>query len=382
MKLNKKHLLILCILLVCCSESKNITNSDKEQIRQEDRSEKGFDLDTGEERLFCAKEDLVCYKDIDCTTSAGVAASCIQGVCVTDGPGCIYDSDCFDSNPCVVHTCEDGMCKPYSNSSESSCEDPETGLNGICAGTTCVVLKKTLEENIKNVCDTEAEGFDEEECVFSSNSCMKFVMKENAFKQLPNGTECENNLGAPGQCRSGYCRYDDNIEIKSEVKCGYKNYYDNRGRVIYRERKCRNKKKMQFKIDNEKLSKAAKKLKKSIMKNLRYDVHVGIVHSHSGGYNIVITNTNKKNKVRGMIDPSLIAWEIASFTKKTNWRSANLQVWTRPRHDGWHMSTSGSRRAVRKGQAGAGWLGMYGVVNVRTFRVWLEKNFRYIEKGY
>ena len=211
---------------------------------------------------------------------------------------------------------------------------------------------------------------------------MKFVMKENAFKQLPNGTECENNLGAPGQCRSGYCRYDDNIEIKSEVKCGYKNYYDNRGRVIYRERKCRNKKKMQFKINNKKLSKAAKKLKKSIMKNLRYDVHVGIVHSHSGGYNIVITNTNKKNKVRGMIDPSLIAWEIASFTKKTNWRSANLQVWTRSRHDGWHMSTSGSRRAVRKGQAGAGWLGMYGVVNVRTFRVWLEKNFRYIEKGY
>ena len=367
--------------MLCCNP---VTSSkpETEKIKKEDRSEKGFDLDTGEERLFCAKEDLVCYKDIDCTTSAGVAASCVQGVCVTDGPGCIYDSDCFDSNPCVVHTCEDGMCKPYSNSSESICEDPETGLNGICAGTTCVVLKKTLEENIKNVCDTEAEGFNEEECVFSSNSCMKFVMKENAFKHLPNGTECENNLGAPGQCRSGYCRYDDNIEIKSEVMCGYKNYYDNRGRVIYRERKCRNKKKMQFKINNKKLSKAAKKLKKSIMTNLRYDVHVGIVHSHSGGYNIVITNTNKKNKVRGMIDPSLIAWEIASFTKKTNWRSANLQVWTRPRHDGWHMSTSGSRRAVRKGQAGAGWLGMYGVVNVRTFRVWLEKNFRYIEKGY
>ena len=377
----RKNVIIISTFMLCCNP---VTSSkpETEKIKKEDRSEKGFDLDTGEERLFCAKEDLVCYKDIDCTTSAGVAASCVQGVCVTDGPGCIYDSDCFDSNPCVVHTCEDGMCKPYSNSSESSCEDPETGLNGICAGTTCVVLKKTLEENIKNVCDTEAEGFNEEECVFSSNSCMKFVMKENAFKHLPNGTECENNLGAPGQCRSGYCRYDDNIEIKSEVMCGYKNYYDNRGRVIYRERKCRNKKKMQFKINNKKLSKAAKKLKKSIMKNLRYDVHVGIVHSHSGGYNIVITNTNKKNKVRGMIDPSLIAWEIASFTKKTNWRSANLQVWTRPRHDGWHMSTSGSRRAVRKGQAGAGWLGMYGVVNVRTFRVWLEKNFRYIEKGY
>ena len=377
----RKNVIIISTFMLCCNP---VTSSkpETEKIKKEDRSEKGFDLDTGEERLFCAKEDLVCYKDIDCTTSAGVAASCVQGVCVTDGPGCIYDSDCFDSNPCVVHTCEDGMCKPYSNSSESSCEDPETGLNGICAGTTCVVLKKTLEENIKNVCDTEAEGFNEEECVFSSNSCMKFVMKENAFKHLPNGTECENNLGAPGQCRSGYCRYDDNIEIKSEVKCGYKNYYDNRGRVIYRERKCRNKKKMQFKINNKKLSKAAKKLKKSIMKNLRYDVHVGIVHSHSGGYNIVITNTNKNNKVRGMIDPSLIAWEIASFTKKTNWRSANLQVWTRPRHDGWHMSTSGSRRAVRKGQAAAGWLGMYGTVNVRTFRVWLEKNFRYIEKGY
>ena len=377
----RKNVIIISTFMLCCNP---VTSSkpETEKIKKEDRSEKGFDLDTGEERLFCAKEDLVCYKDIDCTTSAGVAASCVQGVCVTDGPGCIYDSDCFDSNPCVVHTCEDGMCKPYSNSSESSCEDPETGLNGICAGTTCVVLKKTLEENIKNVCDTEAEGFNEEECVFSSNSCMKFVMKENAFKHLPNGTECENNLGAPGQCRSGYCRYDDNIEIKSEVMCGYKNYYDNRGRVIYRERKCRNKKKMQFKINNKKLSKAAKKLKKSIMKNLRYDVHVGIVHSHSGGYNIVITNTNKNNKVRGMIDPSLIAWEIASFTKKTNWRSANLQVWTRPRHDGWHMSTSGSRRAVRKGQAAAGWLGMYGTVNVRTFRVWLEKNFRYIEKGY
>jgi len=380
MKHNRKNLIALCMLLFCCSD-KNISSKSTEQISQEDRNEKGFDLETGEEKLFCAKEDLTCNEDIDCVTSSGVSASCVQGVCVTDGPGCIYDSDCFDSNPCVVHTCEEGMCKPYSNSSGSSCEDPETGLNGICAGTTCVVLKETLEENIKNVCDTEAEDFNEEECVFSSNSCMKFSTKENTFRQLPNGTECENDLGAPGQCQSGYCRYDDDIEIKTEVRCGYKNYYDRLGRV-YREKKCRSKKKVQFKISKEKLSKAAKKLKRSIMKNLRYDVHVGIVHSHSGGYNIVITNTNKKDKVRGMIDPSLIAWEIASFTKKTNWRSANLQVWTRPRHDGWHMSTSGSRRAIKKGQAAMGWLGAYGVVNLRTFRIWLEKNFRYIEKGY
>jgi hypothetical protein len=373
-------LFILAINVGC--NLKKIDSSNKDEIKQEDRSEKGFDLETGEERLFCAKEDLTCSEDINCTTSAGIGASCVQGVCVTDGPGCIYDSDCFDNNPCIVHTCEEGICKPYSDLNESECIEPESGLKGICAGTTCVVTKNTFEENVKNLCNTEDENFNEEECVFSNNSCMKYDIKGSKYVQLPNGTDCENNLGAPGKCQTGYCRYDDDIEIKTEVKCGYKNYYNAYGQIVYREKRCRNKKGMQFKISNEELKKASSKLKKSIMKNLRYDVHVGIVHSHSGGYNIIITNTNRKDKVRGMIDPSLVAWEIAEFTRKTNWRSANLQVWTRPRHDGWHMSTSGSRKAVRKGQAGAGWLGMYGVVNVRTFRVWLEKNFKYIEKGY
>ena len=61
---------------------------------------------------------------------------------------------------------------------------------------------------------------------------------------------------------------DDDIEIKTEVKCGYKNYYNAYGQIIYREKRCRNKKGMQFKISDEKLKKAAVKLKKSIMKNL------------------------------------------------------------------------------------------------------------------
>lgn len=373
-------LIVLAVLNISCSVEK--TESLNNSIQKEDREEKGFDLETGEEKLFCAKEDFTCQQNIDCITSAGVPASCVQGVCVSNGPGCLYDSDCFDNNPCVVHTCEEGICKPYSDLNQSECIEPESGLKGICAGTTCVVVRETFEEHIKDLCNTEDENFSEEECVFSNNSCMKFDIKGKEYTQLPNGTDCENSLGAPGKCQAGYCRYDIDLEIKPEIKCSYQNYYNYSGKVIHREKRCREKKSVKFKISDEELKKASHKIKTSIMKNLRYDVHIGIVHSHNGGYNIIITNTNKKDKVRGMIDPSLVAWEIASFTEKTDWRSANLQVWTSPRHDGWHMTTSGSRKAVKKGQAGAGWLGMYGVVNVRTFRVWLEKNFKYIEKGY
>ena len=378
----KCKVFILSLLLVNCSKIQNDQNINDDKISSEDRSEKGFDLESGEEKLFCAKEDIVCNEDIDCALSKGVTASCIQGVCVTDGPGCLYDSDCFDSNPCVVHTCEEGMCKPYSEHNQSECIDPETGLGGICAGTTCVVLRETFAENIDSVCDVKSESFSADECVFSSNDCMKFVFKKNSFEHLPNGTSCENILGAPGTCQSGYCKYDDRIESKPDIRCSYQNYYDDWGNIIHRQKNCRNKKKIKFKISDEKIRSAASKIKTSIMKNLRYDVHVGIVQSYNGGYNIIITNTHKKDKVRGMIDPSLIAWNIATFTKRTNWRSANLQVWIRPRHDGWHMTTSGSRKAVKKGQEGAGWLGRYGVINVKQFRIWLEKNFKYIEKGY
>ena len=91
----------------------------------------------------------------------------------------------------------------------------------------------------------------------------------------------------------------------------------------------------------------------------------------------------KKDVVRGMIDPSLVAWEVAKFTQKTNWRSNNAQIWTIPRQDGWHIPTSGSRKALRRGKAAAGVLGQwFGVVEVTAYRKWLEKNFRYLEKGY
>jgi hypothetical protein len=76
-----------------------------------------------------------------------------------------------------------------------------------------------------------------------------------------------------------------------------------------------------------------------------------------------------------MCDPSYVAWNVAFFTANSKWKSRTLQIWTKPYEEGWYLSTSGSRNAIRQGRAQSqlGWL---GVVHVPTFRKWLDRSFR------
>jgi hypothetical protein len=102
---------------------------------------------------------------------------------------------------------------------------------------------------------------------------------------------------------------------------------------------------------------------------------VSLVSLPDGGYNVVTLNRRPRTDVHGMCDPSYVAWNVAFFTANSKWKSRTLQIWTKPYEEGWYLSTSGSRNAIRQGRAGSqlGWL---GVVHVPTFRKWLDKAFR------
>jgi hypothetical protein len=123
---------------------------------------------------------------------------------------------------------------------------------------------------------------------------------------------------------------------------------------------------------------AREAIAKLIAEDLRYDVHVGLIAVAHGGYNISLTNRRKRDDVRGLVDPSFIAFSLAGYTTRTNWRSRNIQIWLDPYREGWTLPTSGSRRAVRKGKE-ASELGFLGVVDIPAYRKWLEKAFRRLE---
>lgn len=102
---------------------------------------------------------------------------------------------------------------------------------------------------------------------------------------------------------------------------------------------------------------------------------VALVELPGGGYNIVAHNRRDRRDVRGLCDPSFVAFNIANYTEGTSWRSANLHVWLTPYRDGWAVPTRGSRAAVQHGKE-ASQLGAYGVVEVKAFRAWLEQAFK------
>jgi hypothetical protein len=127
-------------------------------------------------------------------------------------------------------------------------------------------------------------------------------------------------------------------------------------------------------LSEDKLGKATEKLRKEIAKIVRYDVLVGLVLLPDGGY-IITTNLRTRNDVRGLVDPSFIAFTGASHTSSTHWKSRMFQIWLSPFSEGWVIPTAGTRKAQQKGKD-ASRLGWLGVVEVKTYRTWLEKTFR------
>jgi hypothetical protein len=135
---------------------------------------------------------------------------------------------------------------------------------------------------------------------------------------------------------------------------------------------------LRFLLDEEKHTEARDAIRKKIKKTMNYDTLVGLIELPTGGYNIVTSNLRSRDGVQGLVDPSFIAFSMASYTKGTGWRSRDLQIWIQPYEMGWAIPTSGSRIAIEKGLQKSQ-LGFLGVVNIEEYRKWLQKNFRKLE---
>jgi hypothetical protein len=354
----------------------NIHSSTSAEIQANDIVVTGQDLKTKKEVMMSSKVDHKCESQKDCD-HLNVAATCVLGVCLADGPNCLYNSDCYTDNPCVSHRCDEGTCAGALIPDRTECTSVESGVQGQCLQGVCTPT--VSRGDIELVCSKEfLKDQDElgvERCPFSASECMSYNIKKNEFEPLKDGLNCESHNGALGQCSGGYCLYDEELTLNREPNCRI--IRDGWGR---KRKKC--KKTLKYQLDDVTIKKVQAKVKKSVLTTMRYDVHIGVIKGFDGGYNLVVTNKHTQNVVRGMVDPSLVAWEVAQYTQRSNWRSGYLQVWMSPRHDGWQIPTSGSRKALRKGRAKAGWLGQLGVVDLKTYRVWLEKTFQRIEKGY
>lgn len=122
------------------------------------------------------------------------------------------------------------------------------------------------------------------------------------------------------------------------------------------------------------LRKAAESIEENVRDTLLYDVAVRLVPVADGGYNIVIFNRQTRDTVQGLLDPSFIAFEVATFTEDTAWKSRTLQIWIDAYTDGWLIPTMKTRNAVRKGRDASG-LGALGVVHIKAFRSSLQQSF-------
>lgn len=136
---------------------------------------------------------------------------------------------------------------------------------------------------------------------------------------------------------------------------------------------------VKFWLEPEDIAKAEAALERGLSDAVRYDIKVALVALPRGGYNIVLFNRRTREELRGLCDPSFVAFHVAQFTSTSNWKSEGLQIWLRPYVEGWATPTKGSRQAVAEGQANSV-LGAYGVVEVGAFRKWLEGEFYAMEK--
>lgn len=284
---------------------------------------------------------------------------CIRHRCVPAHSGCTHSIDCFDGNPCRQYHCILGQCVSIPARENQICEFSEK-KRGQCRRGSC-------EENIKKVCTQQSVAKD---CPKAENTCFEAVcspQNQCEYRTQKDGAECYTSFGAPGVCQAGVCVLDRQKTLERKPKC----YYQRIG--YYRLRRCNRGAKYILSIDD--IKKTSTRLEQIISKSLRYDVHVSFVYLPDGGYNIIVTNRRTSKELRGLMDPSFIAWYVADFTSNTNWRSQNLLIWLEPYKNGWVISTQGGRSAVLQARK-ASPLGVFGVINASTFRAWLERSFQ------
>ena len=276
---------------------------------------------------------------------------------MANGPGCIRDIDCFDGNPCTIERCDKGRC--VADFAAAKCEVAKRP--GTCSTGKCV-----LEGSL--ACSKDSD------CAPVTTPCTEAVCTDGvcSVSAVAQGEACRLVSGASGTCNEHKVCILDPVAAKDGVercRTGWVRY----GYRRIRKKKCT--RGLRYTIDDERLSTQREKVRKVIERQVRYDTHVGIIQLADGGYNLNITNARERHDIRGLIDPSFVAFALATFTGKTNWKSRNLNIWLQPLREGWYIPTHGSRTAMRKGRAASA-LGRWGVVDVKTYRKWLERNFK------
>jgi hypothetical protein len=304
----------------------------------------------------CMDEGRPCTVGVD--GEAARTGTCRGGWCLPVGPGCTHDPDCDDGDACTVDRCEGGRCAQAE--AAGACTSP-AGASGRCDRGHCEV-------------DTAPACTGDADCIAPANPCREARCSELGrceVRDREEGAVCGTRSEAPGRCRVGRCALDAEAasvrpeSCRQELRRGW--YGLELARICRRG--------LKFALDGDELEEAREKIQKLLDEGVRYDMHIALVALPDGGYNIVTVNQRSRREVRGLVDPSFVAFTLASYTEKTPWRSRALQVWLEPYGDGWTIPTAGTRTAVRKGQA-ANALGFFGVVDVKAYRQWLESTFR------
>lgn len=91
------------------------------------------------------------------------------------------------------------------------------------------------------------------------------------------------------------------------------------------------------------------------------------------GYNIVVVNMADPDSIKTVFDPTVVAWYLAHYTKRTDWHSDTLKIWVKPYKEGWGILTKDTRFATAKSEY---W---YGIAYVPTLREEMEKKLFKLE---
>ena len=293
----------------------------------------------------CTRIDAPCLR-------FGYTGECIQNRCVLGGGLCSQDVDCDDEDPCTIDRCHAGTCEQPPREGVCTRGDSEPGK---CLDGVCDVVASTPA-----ACTTDAD------CPQSNHPCHVFRCANSSCirRQRQEGESCQVASGRAGVCSQGSCVFG--MEQAERCKTVWDPYWG-------AQRLCS--KTVAFTMEPAEIASAEQKIAKDLQTELRYEMKVALVALPDGGYNVVTLNRRPRTDLHGMCDPSYVAWNVAFFTASSKWKSRLLQIWTKPYDEGWYLSTSGSRSAMRQGRAGSA-LGWLGVVHVPTFRKWLDKSFR------
>ena len=284
-------------------------------------------------------------------TKWGLEGECVRGACVLGGGHCSQDIDCDDGNDCTHDRCERGTC--VSTQQDGSCA-LDGGGDGQCVAGFC-------EWRGSPNCTTDKD------CPAVGNPCLVASCVDGACKRSPRapGADCETAVGRKGTCGSDGCEISPTKPTRS-CRVVWNPYLGARLKCTVG---------LRYSLPPDKVAKAEAAIAKGIAHEDLYDLKAALVKLPKGGYNIALFNRRPRSDVRGLCDPSLVAWNVSEYTRHSNWKSADLQIWLNPYREGWGLSTRGGRTAVHAGQASSP-LGALGVVQVEAFRRWLLKAFR------